>query len=66
MRLQKIFSVLAIIMLASQAICGLHLASHPEVAADGGTGFHTVLGIATLVVVIIITIGIFRSAKKAA
>jgi hypothetical protein len=64
MKLAKILSILAIIATGSQAICGFYLVNHPELTADGGNDFHKILGMIILVIIVFITVIIFRKAKK--
>jgi len=64
MRISKVLSVVALVLLASQVICGCHLANHPEAVAGGGLSFHTALGMLSLVVVIAATVGVYRQARK--
>ncbi len=64
MRFSKILSVLAIVLLASQTICGFYLTNNPEAAAAGSADFHMTLGLATLATVIAATVSVFRTAKK--
>lgn len=66
MAITKVLSILALFLLACQAICGLHLANNPVAAADGGVDFHLGLGIAAISVVIAATISVFLAAKKTA
>ena len=65
MRITKILSVLALFLLTCQTICGLHLAANPTTAAGGGTGFHLVLGVSTLVVVLSAVVSLFRAMRTA-
>ena len=66
MYISKVLSTMALFLLTCQAICGLHLSVNPTVAADGGSGFHLVLGLSTLVVALAAVISVFRSQKKSA
>lgn len=66
MRIAKVLSILAIIAAGSQAICGFYLVNHPELTADGGNDFHKILGMLILVIIVFITVIVFRKAKKSA
>ena len=66
MKISKLLSILTLILLASQAICGFHLVNNPEAAAAGSTDFHKVLGIVTLIVATATVISVFRKVKKTA
>ncbi|MBN1190378.1 MAG: hypothetical protein JXA46_11545 [Dehalococcoidales bacterium] len=66
MRIAKVTSVLAMVLLASQSICGYYISQNPEAAASGSADFHLTLGIITLIVTLAATVSFFRAARKTA
>ncbi len=65
MKLTKLLSIVTLVLLASQAICGFYLVTNPGAAAAGSTDFHKVLGIATLAAAAATAISAFRKTRKA-
>jgi hypothetical protein len=64
MRIPKVLSILTLVLLACQTICGFYLTNNPAAFAEVITGFHTDLGITTLVVATAAALSVFRAAKK--
>jgi hypothetical protein len=65
MRISKVLSVITLVLLACQSICGFSLTKNPALTANGPNGFHMILGITVLIFTLATTISIFGAAKKA-
>lgn len=66
MRISKVLSIITLVLLACQSICGFYLANNPALTANGPNGFHMILGITILVFALATTISIICAAKKIA
>ncbi len=65
MKMSKLLSIVTLVLLASQLICGFYIVNNPVAAASGSIDFHKVLGIVTFFFATVAIGYVFRKIRKA-